>query len=77
MQKKIDRLNSGVQEALTNVRVIKSFVQEDYEEEKFRRTNEDLKEGQPAGHEDRNRHHACHDAGHESLRRWPSWYGET
>ena len=45
MQKKIDRLNSGVQEALTNVRVIKSFVREDYEEEKFRRTNEDLKEG--------------------------------
>ncbi len=43
MQKKIDRLNSGVQEALTNVRVIKSFVREDYEEEKFRRTNEDLK----------------------------------
>ena len=45
MQKKIDRLNSGVQEALTNVRVIKSFVREDYEEEKFRRTNADLKEG--------------------------------
>lgn len=45
MQKKIDRLNSGVQEALTNVRVIKSFVREDYEEEKFRKTNLDLKEG--------------------------------
>ena len=33
MQKKIDRLNSGIQEMLTNVRVIKSFVREDYEEE--------------------------------------------
>ncbi|MDF2888419.1 MAG: transporter related protein [Lacrimispora sp.] len=45
MQKKIDRLNSGVQEALTNVRVIKSFVREKHEEEKFRMTNQDLKEG--------------------------------
>ncbi|MEY8354792.1 ABC transporter ATP-binding protein [Lachnospiraceae bacterium 54-53] len=45
MQKKIDRLNSGVQEALTNVRVIKSFVREDYEKEKFENTNRDLKEG--------------------------------
>ncbi len=44
MQKKIDRLNSGVQEALTNVRVIKSFVRETHEEEKFRMTNRDLKE---------------------------------
>lgn len=45
MQKKIDRLNSGVQEALTNVRVIKSFVREDHEEERFKVTNKDLKEG--------------------------------
>ncbi|WP_349674593.1 ABC transporter ATP-binding protein [Lacrimispora sp.] len=45
MQKKIDRLNSGVQEALTNVRVIKSFVRESHEEEKFQVTNRDLKEG--------------------------------
>ncbi len=45
MQKKIDRLNSGVQEALTNVRVIKSFVREDYEEKKFKTMNQDLKEG--------------------------------
>ena len=44
MQKKIDRLNSGIQEMLTNVRVIKSFVREDYEEEKFKATNEDLKQ---------------------------------
>ena len=45
MQKKIDRLNSSVQEALTNVRVIKSFVREEYEEEKFKAANKDLKEG--------------------------------
>ena len=44
MQKKIDRLNSGVQEALTNVRVIKSFVREDFEEKKFKDMNRDLKE---------------------------------
>ena len=44
MQKKIDQLNSGIQEALTNVRVIKSFVREDYEEEKFQTMNQDLKD---------------------------------
>lgn len=44
MQKKLDRLNSGIQEALTNVRVIKSFVREDFEEKKFRQMNQDLKE---------------------------------
>ena len=44
MQKKLDRLNSGIQEALTNVRVVKSFVREDFEEEKFKKTNLDLKE---------------------------------
>lgn len=42
MQTKLDRMNSGIQEALTNVRVIKSFVREDYEKDKFRRSNEDL-----------------------------------
>ena len=44
MQKKIDKLNSGIQEALTNVRVSKSFVREDYEEEKFQTMNQDLKD---------------------------------
>lgn len=43
MQKKLDFLNSGIQEALTNVRVIKSFVREDYEEEKFKKMNMELK----------------------------------
>ncbi len=44
MQQKIDRLNSGIQEALTNVRVVKSFVREDFEKDKFRAMNLDLKE---------------------------------
>ena len=44
MQKAIDQLNSGVQEALTNVRVIKSFVREDFEEEKFQKNNKRLKD---------------------------------
>ena len=44
MQKTIDRLNNGIQEALTNVRVIKSFVREEYEEEKFKKANQDLKD---------------------------------
>lgn len=44
MQKKLDQVNSGIQEALTNVRVIKSFVRGNYEEEKFSEANQDLKE---------------------------------
>ena len=44
MQKKLDALNSNIQEMLTNVRVIKSFVRGDYEEKKFAASNEDLKQ---------------------------------
>ncbi|WP_243125365.1 ABC transporter ATP-binding protein [Clostridium transplantifaecale] len=44
MQKKLDRLNSGIQEVLTNVRVVKSFVREDYESGRFKEMNADLKE---------------------------------
>ena len=43
LQKKIDRLNSTVRENVTNVRVVKSFVREDYEIDKFERDNLDLK----------------------------------
>ena len=43
MQKKIDKLNSTVRENVTNVRVVKSFVREDHESEKFAGDNEDLK----------------------------------
>ena len=44
VQKAIDTLNNGIQEALTNVRVIKSFVREDYEEAKFKKANRSLKD---------------------------------
>ncbi len=43
VQKKIDALNSGVQENVTNVRVVKSFVREKFESEKFADSNADLK----------------------------------
>lgn len=44
MQDKLDKLNSNIQEALTNVRVIKSFVRGDYEQERFAKSNGDLKD---------------------------------
>ena len=44
MQKKIDNLNSTVQENITNVRVVKSFVREDKEIDKFDRANRELKD---------------------------------
>ena len=43
VQAKLDNLNSTVQENVTNFRVVKSFVREDYETEKFRTANRDLK----------------------------------
>ncbi|MCR5375340.1 MAG: ABC transporter ATP-binding protein/permease [Lachnospiraceae bacterium] len=44
MQEKIDRLNSNIQESLTNIRLVKSFVREDFEEQKFRKANGELKD---------------------------------
>ena len=44
LQEKIDKLNATVREAVTNVRVIKSFVRGDYEQQKFEEANSDLKE---------------------------------
>lgn len=44
MQKKIDALNVSVQENLTNVRVVKSFVRENFENKKFQTANRNLKE---------------------------------
>ena len=44
MHKKLDRLNSGIQESLTNVRVVKSFVREDFEIGKFSGLNQDLRD---------------------------------
>ena len=44
MQSKIDKLNNTVQENVTNVRVVKSFVSEDYESEKFDAASKDLRD---------------------------------
>ena len=44
MQKKLDTLNSNIQEVLTNVRVIKSFVREEHEKQRFAASNEELKQ---------------------------------
>ena len=44
MQKKLDKVNSNIQETLQNVRVIKSFVRGEYEEKRFSDSNEDLKD---------------------------------
>ncbi len=43
VQEKIDGLNNTVQENITNVRVVKSFVREEYETKKFKAANLDLK----------------------------------
>lgn len=42
LQTRIDNLNRKVQESLSNIRVIKSFVREDFEDERFKVENEDL-----------------------------------
>lgn len=44
MQKRIDKLNSTVRENVTNVRVVKSFVREEHEIEKFGEDNENLRD---------------------------------
>ncbi len=44
MQKKLDALNTATQENLTNIRVVKSFVREGYEEDKFEEANNNLKD---------------------------------
>jgi len=43
LQEKTDELNLVVQENLTGIRVVKSFVKEDHEQEKFTKRNWDLK----------------------------------
>lgn len=43
MQERVDGLNSSVQENATNMRVIKSFVREDFEKKRFAKTTRDLK----------------------------------
>lgn len=42
MQQKLDKVNESIRENLTNVRVVKSFVRQDYEKQKFKKSNDDL-----------------------------------
>ena len=42
MQARVDALNGSVQENLTNVRVVKSFVRQDFEKKKFKISNDNL-----------------------------------
>ncbi|MEI3155931.1 MAG: ABC transporter transmembrane domain-containing protein [Odoribacter sp.] len=44
VQQKIDQLNGVVRENLINIRVIKSFVRQDFETRKFVRSSEELKD---------------------------------
>ncbi len=44
MQKKIDALNSRIQENITNQRVVKSFVRDDFEKETFDQASNELKD---------------------------------
>ena len=44
MQGKIDALNNDIQENLTNIRVVKSFVRQDLEQQKFDHANGELKD---------------------------------
>ncbi len=44
LQTKVDKLNQHVQESLINIRVIKSFVREKFENKRFKETNDDLRD---------------------------------
>ncbi len=44
IQKKLDRVNSVVQENVSGARVVKAYVREDYECERFERANRDLRD---------------------------------
>ena len=44
MQTKLDALNTNVQESITNIRVVKSFVREDHQRKTFSKANKDLKD---------------------------------
>lgn len=44
VQEKLDQLNAVIQENLINIRVVKSFVREDFETQKFVRSSEELRD---------------------------------
>ena len=47
--KKYDKMNADVQEDLVAIRVVKAFVREDYEEEKYRKSTEEVRKAQLRG----------------------------
>ena len=65
MQKKIDAVNKMLQENLIGIRVVKSFVREDYEIGKFKTANDNLTERRHPGGEHGDPEHAADDAGDE------------
>lgn len=46
MLKKYDKMNADVQEDLVAIRVVKAYVREDYEEEKYRQSAEEVRKSQ-------------------------------
>lgn len=44
VQEKVDKINAVVRENLINIRVVKSFVREDFEKKKFHRSSEELQD---------------------------------
>ena len=46
MLKRYDKMNADVQEDLVAIRVVKAFVREDYEEEKYRKQTEEVRKAQ-------------------------------
>ncbi|MFV0537539.1 MAG: ABC transporter ATP-binding protein [Dysgonomonas sp.] len=44
VQQKLDKLNAVVRENLINIRVVKSFVREDFESKRFKRSSEELRD---------------------------------
>ncbi len=44
LQSRVDRLNARVQENLAGIRVVKSFVRQDHEKERFAAVNDDLRD---------------------------------
>ena len=44
IQKKLDRVNTVVQENVSGARVVKAYVREDYENERFEKANRDLRD---------------------------------
>ena len=46
MLRKYDKMNADVQEDLVAIRVVKAFVREEYEEEKYRQSTEDVRRSQ-------------------------------